>query len=67
MQILGVFERVDGQTYEVDYWCDICSIQMFETGLCACCQQDNRLRKRKVEASTERPASNAQSKDSTDS
>ncbi|HIE97817.1 MAG TPA: hypothetical protein EYG03_10435 [Planctomycetes bacterium] len=46
IQILRVYEIEDGQRYEVDYWCDICAIVMFETGPCACCQDDNRLRKR---------------------
>jgi hypothetical protein len=50
VQILTVFELQDGVKYEVDYWCDICSIPMYETGPCACCQQDNRLRKRQVDA-----------------
>lgn len=46
VQILRVYEIVDKQRYEVDYWCDVCAIVMFETGPCACCQDDNRLRKR---------------------
>ena len=46
IQVLKLFE-IDGQErYEVDYWCDVCAIVMFETGPCACCQDDNRLRKR---------------------
>ncbi len=49
LQILGVYELTDGGKYEVDYWCDVCSIPMYETGPCACCQQENRLRKRKVD------------------
>ena len=49
LQIIRVYELLDGQKYEVDYWCDVCAIIMFETGPCACCQDDNRLRKRIVE------------------
>jgi hypothetical protein len=49
LQILRVYEIDDGQRYEVDYWCDICAIVMFETGPCACCQDHNRLRKRLAE------------------
>ena len=46
IQILKLFQ-IDGQErFEVDYWCDVCAIVMFETGPCACCQDDNRLRKR---------------------
>ena len=49
IQILRL-HQVDGeQRYEVDYWCDICAIVMYETGPCSCCQDDNRLRKRPVE------------------
>lgn len=49
IQILRVYEIDDDQRYEVDYWCDICAIVMFETGPCACCQDHNRLRKRLAE------------------
>ncbi|MEO2016888.1 MAG: hypothetical protein ABGZ53_21230 [Fuerstiella sp.] len=49
LQILRVYEIEDGKRFEVDYWCDICAIVMFETGPCACCQDDNRLRRRLVE------------------
>jgi hypothetical protein len=47
-QILRIFELQDGKRYEVDYWCDVCAIPMYETGPCACCQDPNRLRKRLV-------------------
>lgn len=50
LQILRVYEIDDGQLYELDYWCDVCAIVMFETGPCACCQDDNRLRRRLVKA-----------------
>ena len=49
IQILRVYQIDDGQRYEVDYWCDVCAIVMFETGPCACCQDHNRLRKRLAE------------------
>jgi hypothetical protein len=48
IQVLRVYEFDEGKRYEVDYWCDVCAIVMFETGPCACCQDDNRLRKRLV-------------------
>ncbi len=48
IQILKVFEVVDGRKFEVDYWCDVCAIPMYETGPCDCCQDHNRLRKREV-------------------
>lgn len=50
IQILTLYE-VDGEErFEVDYWCDVCAIVMYETGPCSCCQDDNRLRKRPVPA-----------------
>lgn len=48
VQVVGVFENLDGQLREIDYWCDVCAIVMYETGPCACCQDHNRLRKRRV-------------------
>jgi len=48
VQVLRIYELSGDQRYEVDYWCDICAIVMFETGPCSCCQADNRLRKRPV-------------------
>lgn len=50
-QILKVVEIDDGKRYEVDYWCDICAIPMYETGPCSCCQDHNRIRKRLLEES----------------
>jgi len=49
VQILKIHEIKDGKKYVVDYWCDICSIVMFETGPCACCQDHNRLRMQLVD------------------
>ena len=49
LQILRVYEIVDGKRFLVDYWCDVCAIEMIEKGQCACCQDDNRLRKQEVE------------------
>jgi hypothetical protein len=48
IQILRVYQIDSGKKYEVDYWCDVCAIVMYETGPCACCQDHNRLRKRLV-------------------
>lgn len=48
VQIIQVFAvRADGK-YEIDYWCEICSIAMFEQKDCECCQGPIELRKRKV-------------------
>jgi len=49
IQVLRVYQLDQGKRYEVDYWCDVCAIVMYETGPCACCQDDNRLRQRLVE------------------
>ena len=49
VQILKVYQIEAGKKYEIDYWCDICAIPMYETGPCACCQDHNRLRKRAVD------------------
>ena len=49
VQVLRVYQLDGERRYEVDYWCDVCAIVMYEKGACACCQDDNRLRKRLVE------------------
>ena len=49
VQILRVYQWKDGRKFQVDYWCDICAIVMFEDGPCSCCQDHNRLRTRLVE------------------
>jgi hypothetical protein len=53
VQVLRICQREGGQQYEIDYWCDVCAIVMYETGPCACCQDDNRLRKRLIEPGEE--------------
>ena len=49
VQVIRVCELAKDGKYEVDYWCDICSIVMFELKECECCQEPNVLRRRKVE------------------
>ena len=49
LQAIRVYEFRDGRKYEVDYWCEICAIVMYEKGPCSCCQDENRLRHRLVE------------------
>ncbi len=49
IQILRLYQIEGDRKYEIDYWCDVCAIVMFETGPCSCCQDDNRLRKRLVQ------------------
>jgi hypothetical protein len=49
VQVIGVTEVAKDGKYEIDYWCDICSIAMFEQKDCECCQEPNVLRRRKVD------------------
>ncbi len=51
VQIVKIVEIDGDQRFEIDYWCDVCAIIMFEKGPCACCQDENRLRRRLVEPS----------------
>ncbi len=49
VQVIRVCELAKDGKYEIDYWCDICSIVMFELKECECCQEPNVLRRRKLE------------------
>jgi hypothetical protein len=45
LQVLMIFVFDDaGARQYMDYWCDICSIPMYEIKPCDCCQADIRLR-----------------------
>ena len=45
LQILMVFTFNEaGEREYTDYWCDVCSIPMYEIKACECCQGDIRLR-----------------------
>lgn len=48
VQVIQIRERREGRLFELDYWCDICAITMVSSGPCACCQQENELRRRPV-------------------
>ncbi|MDA7977669.1 MAG: hypothetical protein MPJ50_02730 [Pirellulales bacterium] len=48
-QIVQVYSLRDGHKFELDYWCDICAIPMYELKACECCQGPIRLRERKVD------------------
>lgn len=54
LQVIRVYTLKEDDRYEVDYWCDICAIPMFELKQCECCQGPTRIRERKVD-----PASGA--------
>lgn len=56
VQIIRVYEISGGKKFELDYYCDICAITMFELKACDCCQGPVRLRRREVvEQQGERP------------
>ena len=45
LQVLMIFTfDEEGRRQYTDYWCDICSIPMYEIKPCDCCQGDVRLR-----------------------
>ena len=61
IQVIRVYSVKPQGTYEVDYWCDICAIPMYELKECECCQGPTRIRERKVDSqsgatTTEEPA-----------
>jgi len=49
IQSLRVFEVAKDGRYEIDYWCDVCAIAIYEDRECDCCQGPVTLRRRKVE------------------
>jgi hypothetical protein len=45
LQVLTIYTfDEEGERQHTDYWCDICSIPMYEIKPCDCCQQPIRLR-----------------------
>jgi len=48
VKIVKVFSHEKGEKVELDYWCEICAITMFELKACDCCQGDIELRRRPV-------------------
>lgn len=49
LQVVRVYTIKSDKKYELDYWCDICSIPMYELKPCECCQGPTRLRERLVQ------------------
>jgi hypothetical protein len=47
-QVIRVYELNKEGKFEIDYWCDICSIAMYELKVCECCQGEIELRRTKV-------------------
>jgi hypothetical protein len=48
VQVVRVYTLKPDGKYELDYWCDVCSIAMYELKPCECCQGTTRLRERRV-------------------
>jgi hypothetical protein len=45
-QVVKIFAWEDDGKFELDYWCDICAIPMYELKACECCQGETRIRLR---------------------
>ncbi len=50
VQVVQVFELTKDGRFEIDYWCTICSIAMFELKECDCCQGPIEFRRQLVKA-----------------
>ncbi len=57
VQVIQVFELTTNGRSELDYWCEVCAIAMFELKACDCCQGPIELRKRPVPSSVVRESS----------
>jgi hypothetical protein len=55
VQVVRVYTLKPDGKYELDYWCDVCSIAMYELKPCECCQGITRLRERLVEKRSAAP------------
>ena len=49
IQVIRVYTVEEDERFQIDYWCDICAIEMYELKPCDCCQGPIRLRKRKLD------------------
>jgi hypothetical protein len=47
IQVIRLYELRDNERWELDYWCEICAIAMFELKACDCCQGPIDLRRRR--------------------
>ena len=48
VQVIRIYEISEQGKFELDYWCEICAIAMFELKPCDCCQGSIELRRRKA-------------------
>ena len=49
IQVIRAYELAKGGKFELDYWCEICAIAMFELKECDCCQGPIELRRQRVQ------------------
>jgi hypothetical protein len=49
IQVIRIYTFKEGRKHELDYWCDICAIAMYELKECECCQGPIRIRERPIE------------------
>lgn len=49
-QVIRVVRLLPEGRFELDYWCDVCAIPMFERKPCECCQGETRIRLRRLDA-----------------
>ncbi|MBX9789271.1 MAG: hypothetical protein K2Y37_10180 [Pirellulales bacterium] len=49
LKVIRVFALKPDAKYELDYWCSVCSIPMYELKACECCQGPTELRLRRVD------------------
>jgi hypothetical protein len=50
IRVIRIYALKKDGKFDLDYWCDICAISMYEMGPCDCCQEPNQLRERRVES-----------------
>ena len=62
VQVIGIHSIKEDGKYELDYWCDVCAIPMYELKPCECCQEPIRIRERKVDEGERPPIKNPKSK-----
>jgi len=48
VQVIRIYTLKPSGKYELDYWCDVCGIPMYELKPCECCQGETRIRERPV-------------------
>lgn len=63
VQVITVYTLKDDGKYEFDYWCDVCSIPMYELKVCECCQGPIRIRERRVGPRSQRASADDANKD----